>query len=151
MIGFNSELSSHASREEAKTRDLPFSAHSPDVPDLRGSRTEYKWVVKMICSRESIWPIFSEEAQSRSCHRPVCWILPAHSTGKYPVVTSLRPHTSKLHPKTIKSRCMADFSRWGWWDRPGQRRETQSRAQPFRCQSEEIATPVRLGGQAIDS
>ena len=53
MIGFNSELSSHARREEPKTRDLPFSAHSPDVPDLRGSRTEYKWVVKMICSSES--------------------------------------------------------------------------------------------------
>ena len=36
----------------------------------------------------------------------------------------------------------------GW---PGQRRETQSRAQLFRCQSEESAAPVRLGGQAIDT
>ena len=36
-------------------------------------------------------------------------------------------------------------------DRPAQRRKTQSRAQLFRYQSEEIATPVRLGGQAIDT
>ena len=40
MIGFNSELSSHAPREEPKTRDLPFLAHFPDVPDLHGSRTD---------------------------------------------------------------------------------------------------------------
>ena len=41
MIGFNSELSSHARREvDPKTQDLPFLAHLPDVLDLHGSRTD---------------------------------------------------------------------------------------------------------------
>ena len=56
MIGLRSELSSHARREKPKNRDLPFLAHSPDVPGLHGSRTDTNgWSKLFAAERAGLW------------------------------------------------------------------------------------------------